>query len=118
MTWLPHFQVGLEGVVAMGIEVVVEDDQRTVIASLEDPRNLLHRVLPHHDDASFQFLNRVDWYGDTTFNRHQIPDVRRELKRLESAERSAEELDFVRRLDALAAKAEVEPHLYLKFYGD
>lgn len=102
----------------MGIEVVVEDNRGTKIASLEDPKNLLHRVLPSHDDASFQFLNRIDWYGDTTFNRHQVPDVRRELKRLASTGRSAEEIDFLTRLDSLAAKLESEPHLYLKFYGD
>lgn len=102
----------------MGIEVVVEDECGKKIASLEDPTNILHRVLPAHDDREFQWLNLVDWYGDTTFNRFQLPDVRRELKRLASTKKSPEELQFIQRIDALAAKSESEPHLYLKFYGD
>jgi hypothetical protein len=102
----------------MGIEVVVEDERGTRIVSMEDPTNILHRVLPRHDDKGFQLLNRVDWYGDTTFNRNQVPDVRQELKRLANAKRSAEELELIRRLDSLAGRAEAEPHLYLKFYGD
>lgn len=102
----------------MGIEVVVEDERGAKIAAMEDPANILHRVLPRHDDAGFQHLNRVDWYGDTTFNRNQVPDVRQELKRLASAGRRVEELDLIRRLDALAERVEAEPHLYLKFYGD
>ncbi len=102
----------------MGIEVVVEDGGGTKIASLEDPTNILHRVLPAHDDAGFRWLSRVDWYGDTTFNRHQVPEVRQELKRLANANRSAEELELIRQVDELAARSESEPHLYLKFYGD
>jgi hypothetical protein len=102
----------------MGIEVVVEDERGIKIASLEDPTNILHRVLPRPDDMRFQHLSRVDWYGDTTFNRNQVPDVRQELKRLASAGKGVEEIDLIRRLDALAEKAEAEPHLYLKFYGD
>jgi hypothetical protein len=102
----------------MGIEVVVEDERGAKIASMEDPTNVLHRVLPRYDDKGFQLLNRVDWYGDTTFNRNQVPDVRQELKLLASAKRSAEELELIRRLDSLAERAEAEPHLYLKFYGD
>lgn len=102
----------------MGIEVVVEDERGTKIASLEDPTNILHRVLPAKADVGFQWLSRVDWYGDTTFNRNQMPDVRRELKQLSQAKRSAEELKFIDQVDSLAAKSEAEPHLYLKFYGD
>ena len=99
----------------MGIQAVVEGENGAKIA-LEDPTNILHRVIPAHDDVTFNWLSRVDWYGDTTFNRHQIPDVRKELQRL--MHERAEELDFLRQLDALAARSEAELHLYLKFYGD
>lgn len=102
----------------MGIEVVVEDERGTRIASLQDPTNILHRVLPAHDDPEFHSLNRIDWYGDTTFNRHQIPEVRQELERLRKASKGVEEDAFIEQLDALAARAGTEPHLYLKFYGD
>lgn len=102
----------------MGIEIVLEDERGTKLASLQDVTNILHRVLPKPDDQDFRYLNCVDWYGDTTFNRNQIPEVRQELKRLASVERSVDEIDLIGRLDALAEKAETEPHLYLKFYGD
>jgi hypothetical protein len=102
----------------MGIEVAVEDERGTRIASLLDPTNILHRALPAHDDPGFQCLNRVDWYGDTTFNRHQIPEVRRELKRLQQERKSVDEVEMISQVDLLAAKAEIGPHLYLKFHGD
>jgi hypothetical protein len=102
----------------MGIEVVVEDERGTKLASLEDPTNILHRVLPSQEDSEFQCLNRVDWYGDTTFNRHQIPDVRRELNLLATTKKKVEEVEMVRKLEVMATKAEAEPHLFLKFYGD
>jgi len=102
----------------MGIEVVVEDEHGKRTASLEGSTNILHRVLPARDEPGYQWLNRVDWYGDTTFNRYQLPDVRQEPKRLANAKRSPEELQLIQQIDALAARSESEPHLYLKFYGD
>jgi hypothetical protein len=102
----------------MGIEIVLEDEHGTRIDSVQDPTNILHRVLPAHDDPDFHCLNRVDWYGDTTFNRYQIPEVRKELKRLLEVWRALTDVELIQRLDLLAARAETEPHLYLKFYGD
>lgn len=102
----------------MGIEVVLEDERGIKAASLEDPTNILHRVLPRFDDTSFQHLNRIDWYGDTTFNRNQAPEVRRELRQLANSVIGVEELDMIRQIDAMAEATETGPHLYLKFYGD
>jgi len=99
----------------MGIEVVVEDERGTKLASLEDPTNILHRVLPPQEDSGFQCLNRVDWYGDTTFNRHQIPDVRRELSLLATTRKGVEEVEMIRQLEVMATKAEAGPHFFLKF---
>ena len=102
----------------MGIEVVVEDERGNRIASIEDPTNILHRVLPSQDDLTYRCLNRVDWYGDTIFNRYQIADIHDELRRLAKGGRSAEELMLIQQIDALATRCEAAPHLYLKFYGD
>jgi hypothetical protein len=102
----------------MGMQVTVEDERGTKIASLEDPGNILHRLLPALDDQAYRCLNRVDWYGDTTFNRLQIPDVQEELKHLIAGNRSDEEVRLIQQIGALAARCQSEPHLYLKFYGD
>jgi hypothetical protein len=102
----------------MGLEVVLEDETGRKIDSVEDPKNLLHRVLPSPGAADFQCLNKIDWYGDTVFNRHQIPTVRAELRRLAQSTRDRDALSLVLRIDALAARGQSEPHIYLKFYGD
>lgn len=102
----------------MGIEIVVEAGDGTKIASAEDPGNILHRVLPRHDDSTYQCLNRIDWYGDTSFNRYQIPTVKEELKRISQRIGETDALTLITRIKVLAEQAEAEPHLYLKFYGD
>jgi hypothetical protein len=102
----------------MGIEIVVETEDGTEIASAEDPGNILHRVLPRHDDPTYQCLNRIDWYGDTIFNRYQIPVIKQELQRLSQNVRELDALTLIKRIRTLAEQSEAEPHLYLKFYGD
>ena len=80
----------------MGLEVVIENGEGEQLASVEDPTNILHRVLPAEIDRTFCCLSYVDWYGDTIFNALQVPMVR----------------------DELAARCLSQPGLYLKFYGD
>ena len=63
----------------MGIEVVIEDETGMKIRSLEDPTNVLHRVLPPSSSSDYEYLSKVDWYGDTIFNRYQIPAIQEEL---------------------------------------
>lgn len=102
----------------MGLQVVLEDEDRNELATLEDPSNILHRILPSPDDGAFRFVNQIDWYGDTTFNNHQVTGVRRELAQIVPKSISVDEQSFVKRLDDLLARCENEPHLYVKFYGD
>jgi hypothetical protein len=103
----------------MGITTKIEDEFGKGIATVEDPTNILHRVLPDINDRSFRCLNYVDWYADTTFNKLQRNEVVLELKRLcDDRNRSADEVDLLQRIIALAEGIESEPHIYLKFYGD
>jgi hypothetical protein len=102
----------------MGIESTIVGTDGKKIASVEDPTNILHRILPSHDNARYQHLNRIDWYGDTTFNRHQLPDFRSELQTLMRSVDAPEHKELLDRIGALAARCETQPHLYLKFIGD
>ena len=102
----------------MGIVVAIEDGRGKTIDSLADTTNILHALLPAPNDLSFRCLNRVDWHGNTVFNRHQVRDVHQELKRLATGSRSVEELRLLRKIESFAAQCEAEPQLYLKFYGD
>jgi hypothetical protein len=103
----------------MGLRVVLEDEQGREIESVEDPANILHQVLPSPDDNTFCYLNRIDWYGDTTFNRLQIADIRQELERLIKAPSTGPNaVSLLERIGEFAVRSQSEPHLYVKFYGD
>ena len=102
----------------MGIETIVVGSDGKKLASVEDPTNILHRVLPSHDDNRYQCLNRIDWYGDTTFNRHQLSIFREELRRVLANIEVPDQKTLLDKIGALAARCETEPHLYLKFIGD
>lgn len=102
----------------MGFDVVLEDECGRRVDSVGDPTNILHLLLPSQEDESFHYLNHVDWYGDTVFNRQQMPTVLQELARIAEKARCEEEDKLIRRLIQLARSCESTPHLYLKFYGD
>ena len=102
----------------MGIEVVLEDEQGNAIENAIDPTNMLHKILPAPEDGMFRYLNRIDWYGDTTFNRLQMDGLRNELDRLSKTLTASREIELLKRIDEFAARCQSKPHLYVKFYGD
>ncbi len=103
----------------MGISIFVEDENGNKIGSILDPTNILHRVLPAYGNPSYKYLNRIDWYGDTTFNHLQLPDLRQEFERLAGENgRAAEELTLIYEILKMVGETGTEPHLYLKFCGD
>lgn len=102
----------------MGLSVILEDEQGVRMAGVEDPENLLHRLLPSADDLRSRCLRYVDWYGDTVFNRRQVIDILNELKLLMSDASTHEERVLLQQLFDLALRCKDGVHLYLKFYGD
>lgn len=102
----------------MGFNVALEDEHGTRLGQIDDPENLLHQVLPQREDDSYSLLSGVDWYGDTVFNRLQLPALRTELQRLQRQVVSAKHVELLERIARLAARAEAEVHLYLRFIGD
>ena len=56
----------------MGFCVRLESEDGEPLEEIEDPKNILHQLLPS-EDASYNFLRFIDWYGETVFNRLQIP---------------------------------------------
>jgi hypothetical protein len=102
----------------MGITAVLETEDGKQLGTVEDPTNVLHRVLPEAGDPRYSCLSRIDWYGDTVFNYLQAPQLLAEWETLETKEGDAETgrvLDGVRKLAELLRD---ERHTYLKFYGD
>jgi hypothetical protein len=102
----------------MGMTVTLESEDGTPEASIEDPTNILHRVLPSPGDAAFQWANTIDWYGDTTFNRLQAPLLREEWKILVARANDAAAAALLREVDQLLDRCANGTHLYVKFYGD
>ncbi|MGH9904586.1 MAG: hypothetical protein ACRD8U_03255 [Pyrinomonadaceae bacterium] len=102
----------------MGFSIVLQNERGQPLERVDDPKNLLHKLLPLPDDNSSELLRYIDWYGDTIFNYLQIPALVGELKRLEAKVRPAEDKALLRDIILLASKCEDTPHLYVKFYGD
>lgn len=102
----------------MGITVVLETEDGKQVESVEDPTNVLHRVLPEVGDPNYQCLSRIDWYGDTTFNYLQAPQLLAEWRGLEIEKSDAETKRVVISIRGLAERLQGERHVYLKFYGD
>jgi len=100
------------------MSIVLETESGEELARIEDPKNLLHLILPRSDDSSFTCLRYVDWYGDTVFNRLQMEVVQMEWDRLETRVQTPEAKVLYDRVRDLAQRAQEEEHLYLKFYGD
>jgi hypothetical protein len=102
----------------MGLSVALQNENGNPIDIVLDPKNYLHRLLPSHDDESYQCLRFIDWYGDTVFNHLQMPTFLSEWQRLNSKVKSDEERQLLSRIEKLAYDCQSEQHVYLKFIGD
>jgi hypothetical protein len=117
-TLSPHFLVFPKEVLIMGLNITLETEDGEIVEEIGDPTNLLHRLLPSHDDSSYQCVRFIDWYGDTVFNRLQMGTFLDEWEQIDSMAQTAEEKELVARVESLAQRCLNEHHLYLKFYGD
>jgi hypothetical protein len=94
--------------------VQLEDERGEKLERLDDG---VHRFRLSIDDSASLCWRYIDEYGDTTFNRLQMPAFLNELAGLgvKAASSDRKVLDGIERL-AISCRDSV--HLYLKFYGD
>ena len=102
----------------MGLSVRLEGELGDTAAQVNDPGNVLHRLLPSADDNASAVLRYIDWYGDTVFNRLQMKPFLDEWRALRDRARSDDERKLVDEVRALAERCRDDPHLYLRFVGD
>jgi len=102
----------------MGLAVVLEDERGERLDGVDDPTNILHRLLPSPDDTDYSCLRYIDRYGNTIFNRLQMLDLIEQCKRLAKKATDHEEIELLGRIVELALRGQNEPHLYLRFTGD
>jgi hypothetical protein len=102
----------------MGMDIFLLNERGGIIEEVGDPANYLHRLLPSHDDETYQCLRFIDWYGDTIFNRLQMERFLLELERIKGKARTPQEQELLGGIERLARRCTEESHRYLKFYGD
>jgi hypothetical protein len=102
----------------MGLTIALETEAGEVLEQVEDPTNILHRLLPSSGDARYGSLGTIDWYGDTVFNRLQAPRFVEEWRRIAVGACGPAETALMRTIEKMAERLAREQHIYLKFYGD
>jgi len=101
----------------MGIDVRLETEAGDGIETLLDFDDSLQKVLLECDPTESVTLRFIDPYGNTTFNRLQMPFL---IAEIESArERLGDEVaaNFADEVLRLAMRCQDEVDTYLRFYG-
>jgi hypothetical protein len=102
----------------MGLRVVLESETGEPLEQVEDPTNILHRLLPGPEDTRYRHLGVIDWYGDTVFNNLQAPQFLEEWRRIVAGASGHAESALMKAIEKMAEKVAKGHHIYLKFYGD
>ena len=101
----------------MGLSTALTDCNGKILERVDDPKNLLHRLLPPADEASGSVLAKIDWYGDTYFNYLQIKRFLEEWDQLEKRAKSPEEKPLIEGVRRLAVQSQKDRGL-LRFIAD
>jgi capsid portal protein len=101
----------------MSINSILQDIAGNKEDEVVDVNYSLAEVWPV-GDSSFPLLQYVDAYGNTIFNRAQLPEVKRELDLLASRVSTDEQKRLLLRISELATKGMERPHKFLRFSGD
>jgi hypothetical protein len=102
----------------MGIELIWEEENGDELARLNDPQSFVEQFLPSDSDNEFVCLRFVDPYGDTIFNRLQLPVLLQELKRCAAKPHELPVAEHLSSAVALVEKAQDHVHTYVRFVGD
>ena len=102
----------------MGFNIELQDELGGRIDGIDDPRSLLHKLLPEPGSDEYPFLGSIDPYGDTAFNSMQMRRLLMEWAVVSQRAKTAEEQALAGHVEALARRCRDEVHNYLKFVGD
>ena len=102
----------------MGIELIWDEENGDELARLNDTQSLVEQFLPSDSDKEFACLRFVDPYGDTIFNRLQLPVLLLELERCAAKPHEPPVAEHLSAAVALVKKAQDHVHTYVRFVGD
>jgi hypothetical protein len=101
----------------MGLNAALVDFRGKILDRIDDPTNLLHKVLPSMDEKPGHLLSKIDWYGDTYFNYLQMPQFLSEWADLEERAQTPQEQSLVAAIRNVADRCLRDRGL-LRFIGD
>jgi hypothetical protein len=101
----------------MGLVITLQDERGARQETIRDTQNLLHRLLTPYQGRE-SVLAEIDWYGNTIFNRVQMPRFMSAWGALAEQAQTPDETKLVGEIRELAERCESDVHLYLKFIGD
>ncbi len=94
----------------MAWTIILEDENKEPLISIRDEFEIDSDI----NLSSFKLLCFLDAHGDTIFNRLQMDDLIKDLKRLNEIEANP----LLDKIQKLAEHCKREEHTYLAFYGD
>lgn len=101
----------------MGFEINLESEHRKVLATVADPKNLLHRLI-ERSLPDEPLLAEIDWNGDTVFNRLRIPRFLSHWRIVAGHAKNADERKIIEEVKERAVRCAGSVHQYLRFVGD
>ena len=102
----------------MGLDYIWEDEDHHSLREVSDPTGQLSELLERACVEGLPFLSGVDRYGDTTFNRQQMPRLITELELLAKWSSTSAQRRLLERLIELCSECEAQVHTYIKIEGD
>jgi hypothetical protein len=104
----------------MALTIRLETEDGQCVAELDDIHNLLLRRANAlaRERQHLELARFIDPYGDTVFNKLQLPSFIRDLELILAKENDAGERSLLSEIGALAKRGANESGLYLKFVGD
>ena len=91
------------------VTCVLESESGETVERLEDREGLVNRLIPPMSEQSFQCWRFIDEYGDTVFNRQQMPQFLAELALIRDRTGDAAPRRVLEDIEALYAGAEGGP---------
>jgi hypothetical protein len=101
----------------MAIKAILQTVDGKKQSEVVDPAYSLAKIWPV-GDQSFLLLQYIDPYGNTIFNRQQMPEVEKEIDILLGGTLTAEQREIRARIRALATECHGRVHMFLRFRGD
>ena len=102
----------------MGVDLRWEDERGRELGCVMDLHNTFSHVLLNQEWTGTKCIGFIDLYGDTIFNRLQVPVLILELTAVLDSLSDEESKLHVSQLIQIAEQCSQHVHTYLKFRGD